>query len=298
MPGVTTKDEERTADRGAPPIGTLFRSRLRTFLVASVAAAAIAALDAITGASPSFTAFYAVPVLIAAWGGGVSGGIGMAALAGAVTAAIGLLVGHPYSSNFAFGFDTVALTGLLMVVGTLAAGLRAVTDRARATTRTDVVTSVMNRLGFTERFGIELDRHQRYRRPFTLVLVHCDGLTDLPAADAERPVRTIGRTLGASVRRTDAVARLHEDVFAVLLPETGRDNALLVAQMLRDKLEHDLRRDGRPMGFGLALVTYLEPPAAVDEAVTTAEQLLAEARKAGKNRTRELVIGAASPAVP
>jgi len=289
--------DEHAADRGAPPAVTLFRSRLRTLLVATVAAAPIAAVDALSGGVPSFAAFYALPVLIAAWGAGVAGGIGMAALGGAATAAIGLLVGHPYSSAFAFTFDTVALTGLLMIVGVLAAGLRAATDRARATTRTDVVTSVMNRFGFTERFGIELDRHQRYRRPFTLVLVHCDGLTDLLAAHAERPVRTIGRTLGASVRRTDAVARLDEDVFAVLLPETGRDNALLVAQMLRDRLEHDLRREGRPMGFGLALVTYLEPPAAVEEAMATAERLLAEARMAGKNRTRELVIGATSPAV-
>ncbi|MCC6608587.1 MAG: GGDEF domain-containing protein [Burkholderiales bacterium] len=292
------KADERTADRGAPPIGTLFRSRLRTLLVALVAAAAIAALCAVTGNSPSLTAFYAVPVLIAAWGGGFSGGLGMAVLAGAATVVIGLVIGHPHSSNFAFELDVLAHTGLLMVIGALAAGLRTATDRARATTRTDVVTSVMNRLGFTERFGIELDRHQRYRRPFTLVLVHCDGLTHLTAAGAERPVRIIGRSLGASVRRTDAVARLHEDVFAVLLPETGRDNALLVAQMLRDRLEHDLRHDGYPMGFGFALVTYLEPPAAVDEAVATAEQLLAEARTAGKNRTRELVIGAASTAVP
>ena len=34
--------DERTMDRGAPPAVTIFRSRLRTFLVATVAAAAIA----------------------------------------------------------------------------------------------------------------------------------------------------------------------------------------------------------------------------------------------------------------
>lgn len=290
--------DKRAAERGAPPAATLFRSRVRTYLVAAVAAAPIAGLDALTGDAASFAAFYALPVLIAAWGGGLAGGVGMAMLAGAVTAAIGYAVGHPNASDFAFAFDTIALSGVLVVVGVLAAGLRSASDRARATTRTDVVTSVMNRLGFSERFSIELDRHQRYRRPFTLVLVHCDGLAELAAVDAERPVRTIGRTLAASVRRTDAVARLHEDVFAVLLPETGRDNALLVSQMLRDKLEHDLRREGRPMGFGLALVTYLEPPAAVEEALATAEQLLAEARRAGKNRTRERVIGEATPTVP
>jgi diguanylate cyclase (GGDEF)-like protein len=276
---------------GAPPASSLFRSRPRSFLVALVAALAIGAVHALMPESSGFTAFYALPVLIAAWGGGLGGGIAMALLAGVAEVAIGLSLGHAYPTRFSFAFETISVTGLLVVVAVLTAGLRSATDRARATTRTDVVTSIMNRLGFSERLGIELDRHQRYRRPFTLVLVHCDGLANLAALDAERPVRMIGRTLGASVRRTDAVGRLEDDVFAIVLPETGRDNALLVAQMLRDKLEVDMRREGRAMSFGVGLVTYLEPPQTADEALQTAERVLGEARQAGKNRVRELVIG-------
>lgn len=277
----------------APPASSLFRSRPRSFLVALVAAIAIAMVDAVTGKSPSFTAFYALPVLLAAWGAGLGGGIAMALIAGAAVLSIGFVLGHPYPTTFPFVFDTIATTGLLVVVGVLAAGLRAASDRARATIRTDVVTSIMNRLGFGERLSIELDRHQRYRRPFTLVLVHCDGLADLAALDAERPVRVIGRTLGASVRRTDAVGRIEEDVFAIVLPETARDNALLVAQMLRDKLDIDMRREGRPMSFGLGLVTFMEPPETAEGAMATAERVLGEARQAGKNRLRELVVGPA-----
>jgi len=272
-------------------VSSLFRSRPRSFLVALVAAVAVAIVDAVTGDSPSFTAFYALPVLLAAWGAGLGGGIAMALISGAAALAMGFFLGHPYPTTSPFVFDTVAVTGLLLVVGVLAAGLRAASDRARATVRTDVVTSIMNRLGFGERLSIELDRHQRYRRPFTLVLVHCDGLADLAALDAERPVRTIGRTLGASVRRTDAVGRIEEDVFAIVLPETARDNALLVAQMLRDKLDIDMRREGRPMSFGLGLVTFMEPPETAEVALETAERVLGEARQAGKNRLRELVVG-------
>lgn len=286
-------ERQHPASRGAPPASSLFRSRPRSFLVALVAAIAVAMLDAVTGDSPSFTAFYALPVLLAAWGAGVPGGIAMALIAGAAVVAMGFVLGHPYPTTFPFVFDTISETGLLVVIGVLTAALRTATDRARATTRTDVVTSIMNRLGFSERLSIELDRHQRYRRPFTLVLVHCDGLADLAALDAERPVRTIGRTLGASVRRTDAVGRIEDDVFAIVLPETGRDNALLVAQMLRDKLDIDMRREGRPMSFGLGLVTFMEPPETVDLALATAERVLSEARQAGKNRVRELVIGSA-----
>lgn len=284
-------ERQHPASRGAPPVSSLFRSRPRSFLVALVAAIAIAAVHALTAKSPGFTPFYALPVLIAAWGGGLGGGIAMAVLAGAIELAIGFFLGYSHPTRSAFAFETISVTGLLVVVGVLTAGLRAATDRARATTRTDVVTSIMNRLGFSERLSIELDRHQRYRRPFTLVLVHCDGLAELAALDAERPVRMIGRTLGASVRRTDAVGRIEEDVFAIVLPETGRDNALLVAQMLRDKLDIDMRREGRAMSFGVGLVTYLEPPETAAEALETAERVLGEARQAGKNRVRELVIG-------
>lgn len=286
-------ERQHPASRGAPPVSSLFRSRPRSFLVALVAAIAVAMLDAVTGDSPSFTAFYALPVLLAAWGAGLPGGIAMALIAGAAVVAMGFVLGHPYPTTFPFVFDTISETGLLVVIGVLTAALRAATDRARATTRTDVVTSIMNRLGFSERLSIELDRHERYRRPFTLVLVHCDGLGDLAALDAERPVRMIGRTLGASVRRTDAVGRIEDDVFAIVLPETGRDNALLVAQMLRDKLDIDMRREGRAMSFGLGLVTFMEPPETADSALATAERVLGEARQAGKNRVRELVIGSA-----
>ncbi len=284
-------DRQNPEGTGAPPVSSLFRSRPRSFLVALVAAIAVAMVDAVSGNSPSFTAFYALPVLLAAWGAGLGGGVAMAFIAGAAALAMGFFLGHPYPTTFPFVFDTIAVTGLLVVVGVLAAGLRAASDRARATIRTDVVTSIMNRLGFGERLSIELDRHLRYRRPFTLVLVHCDGLADLAALDAERPVRVIGRTLGASVRRTDAVGRIEEDVFAIVLPETGRDNGLLVAQMLRDKLDVDMRREGRPMSFGLGLVTFMEPPATPDIALETAERVLGEARQAGKNRLRELVVG-------
>jgi diguanylate cyclase (GGDEF)-like protein len=284
-------ERQQPESRGAPPVSSLFRSRPRSFLVALAAAIAIGTVHALMAESPGFIAFYAVPVLIAAWGGGLGGGVAMAVLAGAVEMMIGYFLGHSYPTRFAFAFETISDTGLLVVVAVLTAGLRTATDRARATTRTDVVTSIMNRLGFGERLSIELDRHQRYRRPFTLVLVHCDGLANLAALDAERPVRMIGRTLGASVRRTDAVGRIEEDVFAIVLPETGRDNALLVAQMLRDKLDIDMRREGRAMSFGVGLVTYLEPPETAEEALETAERVLGEARQAGKNRVRELVIG-------
>jgi len=284
-------ERHHPASRGAPPVSSLFRSRPRSFLVALVAAVGVATVDAVTGSSPSFTAFYALPVLLAAWGAGLGGGIAMALISGAAVLGMGFVLGHPYPATFPFVFDTVSVTGLLVVTGVLTVGLRAASDRARATTRTDVVTSILNRLGFSERLSIELDRHQRYRRPFTLVLVHCDGLADLAALDAERPVRLIGRTLGASVRRTDAVGRIEEDVFAIVLPETARDNALLVAQMLRDKLDIDMRREGKPMSFGLGLVTYMEPPETAELALETAERVLGEAREAGKNRVRELVIG-------
>jgi diguanylate cyclase (GGDEF)-like protein len=284
-------ERQHPASRGAPPVSTLFRSRPRSFLVALVAAFAVATVDALTGNSPSFTAYYALPVLLAAWGAGLAGGVAMALISGATALALGFALGHPYPSTFPFVFDTISVSGLLVVTGVLTAGLRAASDRARATTRTDVVTSIMNRLGFSERLSIELDRHQRYRRPFTLVLVHCDGLADLAALDAERPVRLIGRTLGASVRRTDAVGRIEEDVFAIVLPETARDNALLVAQMLRDKLDIDMRREGRAMSFGLGLVTFMEPPETAELALETAERVLGEARQAGKNRVRELVVG-------
>ncbi|MGH2456486.1 MAG: GGDEF domain-containing protein [Candidatus Limnocylindria bacterium] len=93
-----------------------------------------------------------------------------------------------------------------------------------ARVRTDRLTGLPNRVAWTDALEAERVRRSRYRRPVVVMTVDVDGL----AATNRRRGRRHGDELlvGAagvlrhSLRDADLVARIGEDEFGVLLPET------------------------------------------------------------------------------
>ena len=101
----------------------------------------------------------------------------------------------------------------------------------------DALTGLLNRRELLRRLREELDRAQRYERPCALLLVDIDRFKSVndtwghPAGDAV--LRAIADMIGNAVRPTDRAARYGGEEFAVLLPETGLEGALALAERLR-----------------------------------------------------------------
>ena len=93
--------------------------------------------------------------------------------------------------------------------------------------RSDPLTGVLNRRGFTERFEAELSEHVRHGgRPLGLMVVDLDGFkrvndTNGHAAGDEL-LCEVAAALAADLRPADVVGRLGGDEFAVLLPRPAR----------------------------------------------------------------------------
>lgn len=75
----------------------------------------------------------------------------------------------------------------------------------------------------------ELERAERYRRVFSLVLI------ELPAGDAREPA--LVSCLRATLRRHDAVGRFDDGGLLVVLPETPRGGAEACVRRLRQLAE-------------------------------------------------------------
>jgi len=104
----------------------------------------------------------------------------------------------------------------------------------------DVLTGLYNRRRMQQLLDIELARMLRSPQEISMVLMQMDDFRHIhaqwgqPAGD--EMLRQIAAMLMQTVRLTDTVAREDAYGFMVLLPNTDRDDALSVAEKLRQQL--------------------------------------------------------------
>jgi diguanylate cyclase (GGDEF)-like protein/putative nucleotidyltransferase with HDIG domain len=161
-------------------------------------------------------------------------------------------------------------------------------DRARLDSEaaTDHLTGLPNHRAFRERLAEEVARAQRHDRPLTVALVDIDGFRDLNDSAgleiADNVLAEVGRCLGGAVREEDVLARMGGDEFGLILVESDRHEALLVADRARRAvaeapLRHHLRAT---ISIGLC---DLEVASSEDELLRRADAALYWAKEHGRD---------------
>ncbi|WP_243363467.1 GGDEF domain-containing protein [Fundidesulfovibrio terrae] len=106
----------------------------------------------------------------------------------------------------------------------------------------DGLTRIHNRQSFDERLADELKRHQRYRHSLSLLLFdldHFKAINDTYGHQAgDMVLKDVGAIMDDSCRETDFAARFGGEEFVVILPQTTEDQAWVLAERLRRKIEH------------------------------------------------------------
>lgn len=155
---------------------------------------------------------------------------------------------------------------------------------------TDSLTGLYVRRYFADRLDEELQRSRRYKLKFALIMADIDNFKrcndNYGHLVGDVILRDISRVIKEGTREIDIVARYGGEEIALLLPETGRDGALLVAQRLRKKIEESTFRayDEKlkaTVSFGLAV--YPEDAEELDDIIEKSDAALYAAKKSGKN---------------
>jgi diguanylate cyclase (GGDEF)-like protein len=155
----------------------------------------------------------------------------------------------------------------------------------------DGLTRIHNRRFFEEHILVELSRHQRYNTPLSLMMLdvdHFKNVNDLMGHQAgDLALREIGRILQQTVRSSDMAARYGGEEFVVILPQTTEEQAWLLAERLREKIEAKVIAHGERM-FQVTVsigVASLKPGALEkrEELLERADQALYRAKAAGRN---------------
>ncbi len=108
---------------------------------------------------------------------------------------------------------------------------------------TDGLTGIKTRRFFWEALSAEWKRASRSGRPFSVVLIDLDKFKEVNDSmghfEGDLVLARVGRLLEQKSRQSNVVARYGGDEFIVLMPETGSEQAQVLAERLRQWLASD-----------------------------------------------------------
>jgi diguanylate cyclase len=154
----------------------------------------------------------------------------------------------------------------------------------------DPLTHALNRRGLEEAFRIETARAQRYGTPLTLAIVDVDDFKRLNDSlghlAGDRALVHLLTVTQATLRPTDAVARIGGEEFAILLSNTDLDDAAAAVERVQAELvarafEHEGATHVISFSGGVTCWALGEP---LETALQRADDAMYRAKRAGKNR--------------
>lgn len=151
---------------------------------------------------------------------------------------------------------------------------------------TDALTGLKNRRAFEEQLDQAYTRAVRYGRQLSLVLVDVDNFKvyndTYGHQSGDVTLQLVARALERATRDSDTVARYGGEEFAVILPETGAEGGLVLAERLRREVERG-PWEGPAVTASVGIAT-LDPSGKRASLIAAADQALYHSKITGKNR--------------
>jgi len=191
------------------------------------------------------------------------------------------LIQQIYLGAFSIGILGVAIGFILLANERLREELEFLATR-------DPMTGTLNRRAFFARATIEWARAARSQRPLAAIAADIDFFKRINDSHGhhvgDEVIRDFARRTGETLRLPDILARFGGEEFVVLLPDTGRKEALQVAERIRRALERRDRSDlpAYTASFGVAIVG--EDTADLEALLAAADAALYRAKQGGRNR--------------
>lgn len=106
---------------------------------------------------------------------------------------------------------------------------------------TDTLTSLNNRRAFFRQGDLALKQACRFSQPVSLIMFDLDHFKQINDqwghTAGDQILKQVAAIASRTVRESDVVARIGGEEFAIILPQTPPDSALVLAQRLRSTIE-------------------------------------------------------------
>jgi diguanylate cyclase (GGDEF)-like protein/putative nucleotidyltransferase with HDIG domain len=185
------------------------------------------------------------------------------------------------------GMGTLLVGAIVIMV--MRARVELLIARLYNAARTDPLTKLSNRRGFRELLDLELERARRGGTAMAVLVGDLDSFKDINDRSGHKvgdaALRRVAGLLSEGKRQIDTVARVGGEEFSLIVPDTERNGALVLAERLRRALAEEFAGDPTPLTISFGLSAYPEHGETAAALLHAADQALYGAKRSGRNRT-------------
>lgn len=197
----------------------------------------------------------------------------------------------PY--NFAIPALVMGFVGCtLMTTQRVLARSRQLAEQLQELATRDPLTSVLNRRAFHEHLLHEVARAQRYNTPLCLAMLDLDHFKELNDRmghlGGDKALQQFAWQCHERARRTDVFARFGGEEFVLLMPQTGKEEALRVLERLHAELSYQqlsYQEHSYQLHFSAGVAEWITDDTP-DSLLKRSDQALYTAKAAGRNRVQ------------
>jgi diguanylate cyclase (GGDEF)-like protein len=159
---------------------------------------------------------------------------------------------------------------------------------------TDALTGLFNRRYFEERFFEELNRSDRHNLSFSLSMIDIDDFKLFNDSEGhlagDEILKSIANIAKECLRVSDVIARFGGEEFAVIMPQTEREEAILVSERMRKSIKEQIPSTWRTfpkksITVSIGIATFPFDGKERKELIRNADKALYIAKMEGKDRT-------------
>lgn len=175
----------------------------------------------------------------------------------------------------------------------MVAAMRENRDRLVERANTDSLTDLYNHRYFQERLAAELSRAERYKHPLSLIMLDIDHFKSLndthghPTGDMV--LRALAGIMVSEARDIDIIARYGGEEFTIILPETTGEEALLMAERLRETIRsHSFvgKEESRiPVTVSMGISEFPVHASEREGLIMAADLAMYQAKSTGRNKS-------------
>jgi len=169
-------------------------------------------------------------------------------------------------------------------------------DQVKSMAIRDALTGLYNYGYFKEALHYEVEKSRRYKTPLTLLFLDIDDFKQvndtLGHLKGDKIMRQVAAILKQGIRQADLLCRYGGDEFVILLSQTPPDQAMVLAERLRQSIaQSSMNRLGPGLKVTVSIGSAgLSPEMSTGGLIKAADEAHYRAKQAGKNQVAGLEV--------